>query len=91
MQNMRARLNGSGKRYGTSLTLPSSYWYMQHFDIVGLEPHVDWFNVMTYDIRKWKLDHLNSKIIANQSDNLQMELGTGTSPHLVRKPKPTRI
>lgn len=51
MQNMRTRLNASGKRYGTSLTLPSSYWYMQHFDIVGLEPHVDWFNVMTYDIR----------------------------------------
>lgn len=30
---------------------PASYWYLRGFDIVGLEPHVDFFNVMTYDIR----------------------------------------
>lgn len=26
------------------------YWYLQHFDVAGMEPFVDWFNVMTYDI-----------------------------------------
>ena len=31
---------------------PASYWYLQGFDIVNLEPYVDWFNVMTYDIRE---------------------------------------
>jgi chitinase len=30
---------------GLSLTLPASYWYLQHFDITHLEKHVDWFNV----------------------------------------------
>lgn len=35
---------------GFSITLPVSYWYLRHFDIAGMEPYVDWFNVMTYDI-----------------------------------------
>lgn len=30
---------------GLSVTLPSSYWYLQHFDIASLEEHIDWFNV----------------------------------------------
>ncbi|KAJ2980520.1 hypothetical protein NUW58_g6925 [Xylaria curta] len=33
-----------------TMTLPNSYWYLRGFDIKRLEKHVDWFNVMTYDI-----------------------------------------
>ncbi|KAL4969965.1 glycoside hydrolase superfamily [Aspergillus stella-maris] len=29
---------------------PASYWYLREFDIVHLEPHVDFLNIMTYDI-----------------------------------------
>ncbi|KAH8423010.1 glycoside hydrolase family 18 protein [Aspergillus melleus] len=29
---------------------PASYWYLRGFDIANLEPHLDWFNIMTYDI-----------------------------------------
>ncbi|KXJ88347.1 chitinase [Microdochium bolleyi] len=50
MRRMREHLNRSGRKFGVSLTLPASYWYLRGFDIVGLEPHVDFFNVMTYDI-----------------------------------------
>ncbi|GAB7349047.1 hypothetical protein MBLNU459_g8013t1 [Dothideomycetes sp. NU459] len=39
-----------GTGYGISATLPSSYWYMQNFDIAKMEPYLDWFNIMTYDI-----------------------------------------
>ncbi|KAI1115462.1 glycoside hydrolase [Nemania sp. NC0429] len=39
-----------GSSYGITATLPSSYWYMQHFDISKMEPYLDWFNLMTYDI-----------------------------------------
>ncbi|PSR77531.1 glycoside hydrolase superfamily, partial [Coniella lustricola] len=39
-----------GDDCGITATLPSSYWYLQHFDIVNMEPYLDWFNVMTYDI-----------------------------------------
>jgi chitinase len=31
-----------GDDYGLSITLPSSYWYLQYFDIVNLVKHVDW-------------------------------------------------
>ena len=31
---------------GVTVTLPSSYWYLQGFDLKGLQPHVDWFNLM---------------------------------------------
>ena len=54
---LRARLNRLGTRKGLSLTLPASYWYLKGFDIINLEPHVDFFNVMTYDIHGvWDAD-----------------------------------
>ena len=39
-----------GSRYGISMTLPTSYWYLQHFDLQGIQSHVDWFNLMAYDL-----------------------------------------
>ena len=50
LKNLRNALGSSGHRLGLSITLPSSYWYMRNFNIVQLEPLVDWFNVMTYDL-----------------------------------------
>ncbi|KAF7505728.1 hypothetical protein GJ744_000494 [Endocarpon pusillum] len=50
LKNLKAALGSSGHNYGLTLTLPSSYWYMQHFDIIAMEKIVDWFNVMTYDL-----------------------------------------
>lgn len=37
-------------KFGLSITLPTSYWYLQHFDLVSIEPSVDWFNFMSYDL-----------------------------------------
>ncbi|KAI0476398.1 hypothetical protein GGR56DRAFT_642454 [Xylariaceae sp. FL0804] len=39
-----------GTRYGISMTLPTSYWYLQHFDLGNMKDSVDWFNFMTYDL-----------------------------------------
>lgn len=39
-----------GSKYGISMTLPTSYWYLQHFDLSGIQQHVDWFNLMAYDL-----------------------------------------
>ncbi|PPR00468.1 hypothetical protein CVT24_004529 [Panaeolus cyanescens] len=36
--------------YGLTFTAPSSFWYLQHFDLPGLLKHADWVNVMTYDL-----------------------------------------
>ena len=35
---------------GLSMTLPTSFWYLQHFDVNSLQNSVDWFNFMTYVI-----------------------------------------
>ncbi|KAK1850239.1 putative class V chitinase [Colletotrichum chrysophilum] len=50
ISRLRNRLNNLGTPKGLSMTLPASYWYLKGFDIINLEPHVDFFNVMTYDI-----------------------------------------
>jgi chitinase len=48
MAELQAALKAQG--FGLSMTLPSSYWYLQNFDVANLQRHTDWFNVMTYDI-----------------------------------------
>ncbi|QUC21794.1 uncharacterized protein UV8b_06035 [Ustilaginoidea virens] len=68
MKNLKAALNaGSGGRNGLTATLPVSFWYLQHFDIVELEKWVDFFNIMSYDLHglwdkgnKWLGAYLNS-------------------------------
>lgn len=52
LKNLRNRLDATGRKYGISITLPASYWYLRHFDIIDIEPVVDFYNIMTYDIRK---------------------------------------
>ena len=46
-----------------SATLPSSYWYMQNFDIVGMEPYLDWFNIMS----KWSVLLSVSSVLSLQA------------------------
>ncbi|KAI9739285.1 MAG: hypothetical protein M1834_007498 [Cirrosporium novae-zelandiae] len=51
LQNLRSAFDDAGHEgYGLSITLPSSYYYMQNFDIVSISSAVDFFNVMTYDL-----------------------------------------
>ncbi|KAK1758816.1 glycoside hydrolase superfamily [Echria macrotheca] len=50
LRRLRERLNRTGRKFGLSITLPASYWYLRGFDIVNIEPHIDFFNMMTYDI-----------------------------------------
>lgn len=38
-----------GTKYGITVTLPTSYWYLQHFDLANMQASIDWFNVMSYD------------------------------------------
>ncbi|BCS22963.1 uncharacterized protein APUU_31188A [Aspergillus puulaauensis] len=52
IKRLRERLNRVPRQIGLSITLPASYWYPTGFDIVHLEPHVDFLNITTYDIRE---------------------------------------
>jgi chitinase len=48
LANLKAALNEY--KFGLSITLPTSYWYLQHFDLKSIQPSVDWFNYMSYDL-----------------------------------------
>ncbi|KAL5363196.1 putative class V chitinase [Aspergillus floccosus] len=50
LRNLRNALGSTGHKYGLTITIPSSYWYLQHFDIVEIEKTIDWFNLMSYDL-----------------------------------------
>ncbi|KAG2414552.1 hypothetical protein HFD88_003743 [Aspergillus terreus] len=50
LKNLKAALSQTGGRAGLSITLPNSYQYLQHYDIQRIRNHVDFFNVMTYDL-----------------------------------------
>jgi GH18 family chitinase len=28
------------------------YWYLRHFDVKGIEAHVGWINLMSYDLHR---------------------------------------
>lgn len=46
-----------GTKYGITITLPTSYWYLQHFDLPELQSSVDSFNIMAYDLHGvWDAD-----------------------------------
>ncbi|GIJ91456.1 hypothetical protein Asppvi_010422 [Aspergillus pseudoviridinutans] len=67
LRQLKQVLKSSGGRDGLTITLPASYWFLQHFDIVELEKHVDFFNIMTYDLHgawdkgnKWLGNFLNA-------------------------------
>ncbi|KZF23992.1 glycoside hydrolase family 18 protein [Xylona heveae TC161] len=49
--------NAIGSKYGISMTLPTSYWYLQHFDVEEIQKSLDWFNLMAYDLHGvWDAD-----------------------------------
>ncbi|KAH8698404.1 hypothetical protein BGW36DRAFT_357942 [Talaromyces proteolyticus] len=67
MKNLKAALKATGGRDGLSMTLPASYWYLKHFDIKHLVQHIDFFNIMTYDMHgtwdkgnQWTGEFLNA-------------------------------
>ncbi|KAG8408670.1 hypothetical protein J3459_010858 [Metarhizium acridum] len=75
MKKLRERMDKS--RRGVSMALPASYWYLQHFNVVKLEEHVDWFNLMTYDMHgAWDIDNKWTGPWANSHTNLtEIQLG----------------
>ncbi|KAJ7772314.1 glycosyl hydrolases family 18-domain-containing protein, partial [Mycena metata] len=64
------------KNYGLSFTAPSSYWYLQHFDLGGLLKSADWVNVMTYDLHGvW--DGIDQRSISTGESTVRIRHGQG--------------
>ncbi|KAF9888495.1 hypothetical protein FE257_008602 [Aspergillus nanangensis] len=54
---LREMREAFGSRYGISAAIPASFWYLRWFDVNGMQSHLDWFNIMTYDIHGvWDAD-----------------------------------
>ncbi|KAH2284926.1 hypothetical protein KXW02_002191 [Aspergillus fumigatus] len=71
LANLRSALDSADKGYGLTITLPSSYWYLQHFDVVKMAKSVDWFNMMTYDLHGgWDADDPWIGSVVNAHTNL---------------------
>ena len=47
VREMKEAFNG---KYGLSLTLAPDYWYLRFFDAKAMEPYVDMFGFMAYDL-----------------------------------------
>lgn len=67
LANLKSTLDKTPGRNELSITLPASYWYLQHFDLKKLGKHVTFFNIMTYDMHgtwdrgnKWTGEYLNA-------------------------------
>lgn len=78
MDRLKSSMDSASK--GVSITLPASYWYLQHFDLKALAKSVSWFNVMSYDLHgtwdkgnKWTGAFLNTHTNLTEID-LAMDL-----------------
>ncbi|RSL94203.1 hypothetical protein CDV31_014405 [Fusarium ambrosium] len=69
MARLKEMMEGGKK--GLTITLPASYWYLQHFDIKKLEKTVDFFNIMSYDLHgAWDKNATWTKPYLNAHTNL---------------------
>jgi chitinase len=70
VQEMRDAFDHLGNTdWDISVALAPDYWYMRYFDAKGMEPHVSWFNFMTYDLHgAWDSDIKYGKVVRGQAD-----------------------
>jgi chitinase len=61
---VREMRSAFGPKFGISVTLPASCWYLQHFDVHSMERHVDWFNLISYDSEYTPIGHKTGSINA---------------------------
>ncbi|KAL7815591.1 glycoside hydrolase family 18 protein [Trichoderma gracile] len=50
LKELRAAIRATGRDYIVTFTAPTSYWYLRHFDVANMVAHVDWVNLMSYDL-----------------------------------------
>ncbi|KAF3480778.1 uncharacterized protein GIQ15_06125 [Arthroderma uncinatum] len=68
---LRELKDAFGTKYGLTMAIPASYWYLRGFDLKNMVKYVDWFNVMSYDIHgTWDGHSAWTKEVINPHTNL---------------------
>lgn len=67
LKELRAAIDASGHDYVVTFTAPTSYWYLRHFDLKAMEEHVNWINLMAYDLHGiWDSDNpIGNQVLAH--------------------------
>lgn len=76
-----------GTKYGISMTLPTSFWYLQNFDLVGIQESIDWFNLMAYDCQYFHFNrnHLCENKLTNKPQYTALGMQSqNTSVHILQ-------
>ncbi|KAF3229694.1 hypothetical protein TWF106_000082 [Orbilia oligospora] len=50
VREMRIAFSMRNPGWDITMAIPTSYWYLRHFDVKGLQSHLSWFNLMSYDL-----------------------------------------
>ncbi|OJD14111.1 hypothetical protein AJ78_05511 [Emergomyces pasteurianus Ep9510] len=78
VQLLKELRSALGEKYGITVALPASYWYLRGFDLKGMAEYVDWFNVMAYDIHgTWDGNSIWTQKVINPHTNLTAEISLG--------------
>lgn len=88
LKELREAINASGREYIVTFTAPSSYWYLRHFDLKAMEAHVDWINLMSYDLHGvWDSENpIGSQVLSHTNlteIDLALELVTHILYHMI--------
>ncbi|KAL6229061.1 hypothetical protein BDW75DRAFT_246074 [Aspergillus navahoensis] len=77
MKTLRETFDASGNKFGLTFTAPSSYWYLQWFDLPGLLKYADWINLMSYDLHGvWDADNPIGSIVQAHTNLTEIKLAT---------------
>ncbi|UKZ64116.1 uncharacterized protein TrAtP1_005335 [Trichoderma atroviride] len=75
LKELRAAIKASGRDYLVTFTAPTSYWYLRHFDLENMVPHVDWVNLMSYDLHGvWDGNNTIGKQVLAHSNLTEIDL-----------------
>lgn len=67
-------------RYKISMALAPDYWYLRYFDAPAMQPYVDWFGFMTYDLHGfWDGENANLGTIVRGQSQID-EIQNNTAP-----------
>ncbi|KAH7317114.1 symbiotic chitinase [Stachybotrys elegans] len=60
---------------GLTFTAPSSFWYLRWFDLPGMIKHVDWINIMSYDLHGvWDSSNPIGSIVQGHTNLTEIKL-----------------